>query len=237
MLLQRLPGMQVHESESNSRVFIDEDLADSLRSGDVRRFIENPFEDGAFSYFAGIQTSIGELGLQLACSRLSLDAASDGSIQTAFRRALAQENAPSELAVDILRVLLMNGSTIADSFTVASKYIPIIEFGKGAKATNVTFDNCLIDALDVTEVEDASSLPWFLQCAIDRVDGVTGIDAFAGERFANCTVENFTDSAANASSILSLPISDYRRVTISILQRLFLRSGKGRKELAFIGVP
>ncbi len=45
VLLQRLPGLGVHNAEDGSRVFIDGDLAETARAGDVFGFIDNPFSD------------------------------------------------------------------------------------------------------------------------------------------------------------------------------------------------
>jgi hypothetical protein len=233
ILLQRLPGMQAYEAESNSRVFIDDDLADSLRAGDVLRSIEDPYNNDAASIFRDAQTALGELGLQLLSYKLASESIEAGSVRTAFQKSVTREGEENVLTLDILRLMLLDGHKVEESLSIQSAYIPSIEFSEGAEAQNISFNDCWIGVLDVGEVRDASKLPQFYRCPIDRVDGVTGIDAFARERFTECTVGNYTDSAENASSILSLSVSDYKRVTISILQRLFLRSGKGRKELAF----
>ena len=43
ILLQRLPGLGIDRAEEGTRVFLDEDLADTCKAGDVSLFMSDPF--------------------------------------------------------------------------------------------------------------------------------------------------------------------------------------------------
>ncbi len=64
LLLQRLPGLGATQTEDGSRDFIDSDLVDAARVGDICRFVEDPF---AFKLESPTtwQTTLGQLGIEL----------------------------------------------------------------------------------------------------------------------------------------------------------------------------
>ena len=68
LLLGRLPGLGATSTEDGSRDFIDSDLADAARAGDVFRFIEDPFSFPLESP-ANWQITLGQLGKEVLARR------------------------------------------------------------------------------------------------------------------------------------------------------------------------
>ncbi|WP_082373678.1 NACHT domain-containing NTPase [Nocardia sp. NRRL S-836] len=232
VLLQRLACLQVYEPATNSRSFVDDDLADALRAGDIIRFIESPFIDKHI-HLSNIQTLVGDLGISVIAHISKTHGTSVGAIRIALQRAIVQGDRMRAVAGDIMRLYMHIDESIDVDVELDSLIFPSFTISETASAANVTLKDCLIQELDISGATDVTRLPTMKGCVIEMVTGVAGIDNLARDRFEDCSIESFTDSVENAAAILSLPVSDWRRVTLSILQRLFLRSGKGRRELAF----
>jgi len=64
VLLQRLPGLGIDRAEEGTRVFLDEDLADTCRAGDVSSFMADPFNTPA-EIFRGLDCGLGQIGIGL----------------------------------------------------------------------------------------------------------------------------------------------------------------------------
>ncbi|MEI2705718.1 MAG: hypothetical protein V9E89_10760 [Ilumatobacteraceae bacterium] len=70
VLLQRLPGLGPLDAETGSRRFIDADLADTARAGDVVRFAQNPY-DASLEDLDSWSVALGDIGVDVAAFRLS----------------------------------------------------------------------------------------------------------------------------------------------------------------------
>jgi hypothetical protein len=232
ILLQRLAGLQVYEPARNNRAFVDEDLADALRAGDVVRFVEAPFLD-RHDHLFDLKNLVGDLSISLVAHLLHEHGVSAGMVLAALERSLALGDRAQELSADLLRVLLQLGEVVRIPLSLQSLVIPSLEFSGDAAAPNAVLRDCWIHELDLTAVDDLGRLPMMEKCVIDTVSGVAGIDSLSLDRFEGSSIGSFSDSAENTSAILSLPISDYQRVLLSVLKKLFMQSGKGRKEAAF----
>ena len=62
-VLQRLPGLRVNDSQVNSRLFVDDDLVDACRAGDVHRWIKQHDDKRVPDAMYGWQNLLGETGL------------------------------------------------------------------------------------------------------------------------------------------------------------------------------
>lgn len=228
ILLQRLPGLQIYESAQNSRMLIDDDLSDVWRAGDVARFAANPHHQSMdlYSYWENL---LGDVGVSVLAHLLEKQGTSASAAAASLTR-LSNDEKFQGLSADLLRSILLSGHPVSATLTLKSLHIPTLELIGSASAGNVLLVDCIIDLLDVSEAEDASVLPRMTGCDIDRVEGAAGLDSLTAERFEDCTFGTFSESTANLSSILSLAVSDYRRVMLGVLQKIFARRGRGRKE-------
>src|SRR5664280_1369257 len=111
ILLQRLPGLQVYEPGQNTRIFVDEDLADVLRAGEIVDFVSAPFA-GQFDHLSGWKTLLGGLGMGVAVHRLDKMQVSFSGIDSALRQVLSRGERFQELAAELLRILLYDGNIV-----------------------------------------------------------------------------------------------------------------------------
>lgn len=232
ILLLRLPGLQVFAAAENSRMFIDEDLTDVLRAGDVLEFVVSPFAKDS-DHLRGWTTLLGPLGMSVTVHRLQELAIHESALLSALHEAVIRGEQFDGLKIDLLRVLMQLGGSWSSGLTLRSHVVPSLEFAAGAVANTVRFEDCMIETLDVTDLADAGALPEFHGCVISRVDGASGVDQLASARFDNCEFGSFSESAENMSAILTLPLTDYKKVMLSVLRKLYAQAGRGRKENAF----
>lgn len=231
-VLQRLPGLRVHDGRANSRTFVDDDLVDAARAGDVLRWIEDPSRERMVEAYSDWTNLLGEAGLQVLESRLKEEGVSERHVQMALSQ-LHGHHGVDGLRADLLRVLLSRGSSPAKPTVLRDLHIPTLRLAEGSDAALVRLEGCIIDLLDLSDVESAERLPSLYNCAVEAVEGVAGFDELAKDRLHGTTVAYFSDSVENTASILRLDISDYRRVMLTVLRRTFVQSGRSRKESAF----
>jgi hypothetical protein len=229
-LLQRLPGLRVNDTQDNSRIFVDDDLVDACRAGDVFRWISHQGGTDVQAMY-GWQNLMGPTGLAVAARRLAHEGRTAPLVQAAVERTHSRPELMG-LRADLVRLLFGMDSAPAKPVTISDQDIPFIRVPEGVDASCVTFSGCLIGVLDLSDLEAADLLPTLDRCSIEVVDGVAGIDELATGRIQDCQFGTFTESAENAAAILRLDIPDYARVAMTVLNKIFKQSGRSRKENA-----
>ena len=236
VVLQRLPGLRVEDNKVNSRMFVDDDLVDASRAGDVFRWIQRGDTYRIPEAMYGWQNLLGSVGLSVLRCRLE----ERGFTVRAARAALERMQGDPELdglRADLLRLVLLMGSAPLKPVTIVNQHIPSLYISETSDATNVTLDGCVIDNLDLSDVESAERLPTLKDCSVSVVTGVAGIDELAVGRVGGTEFVTFTESAENTAAILRLDLPDYTRVALTILRKIFVQSGHSRKEGALYRGP
>lgn len=231
VLLQRLPGLGSDRDEENTRAFIDEDYADACRAGDLVYFVESPFQYET-STFGGIECSIGSIGLSVAVRRALDRQFSEGQVNAAIRR--ARDLFPGTFASDLIRVGIECGFAINDPIRVDGVLVPELELtDRMGDAHLVEFNDCFFSRLGIDQDVLETSLPRFVGCFIDEIDGRLSADDLPGDSFSDdCIVESYAVAAATTNAVLALGLPLGTRVVITILKKLYQRRGAGRKENA-----
>jgi hypothetical protein len=235
VLLQRLPGLGVHSAEDGSREFIDQDLVDAARAGDVVRFVESPFEKLCFDPRAW-QCSLGTIAVEISASRLQPQKNSpsvDRKVSAAIKTAI--DNGYYVLASDLVRVLAELGGSYEGSNTyISDVVIPHLALLEGqGNLGKIEFQDCLFQHIEVDALVDPSRLPTFVNCYFGLVEGRTGIPDLPGGIFGrDCTFEHFGESMETTSAILdsSLPLGT--KVLLTVLKKLYFQRGAARRESA-----
>jgi hypothetical protein len=83
--LLRLPGIGSPSTDDGTRSFIDQDLADAARAGDVVRFILDPY-NSSNSAVLSVQAGLGEIGASVAAVQLDQHKAKSGWLSTALEK-------------------------------------------------------------------------------------------------------------------------------------------------------
>lgn len=228
-VLQRLPGLRVNDNQTNSRLFVDDDLVDACRAGDVYRWVKNHDEKKIPEAMYGWQNLLGNVGLSVLKHRLSEERFSHAMVQESLERTPGMSELDG-LRTDLVRLLFLLGFAPRRSLTIPDQHIPTLYLSESTDASDVTFAGCIIETLDLSSVETAEKLPTFSNCVVTSVEGIAGLDELAANKFIGSDIGSFSESAENVSAILRLDLPDYTRVSLTVLRKIFVQSGHSRKE-------
>jgi NACHT domain len=236
-LLQRLPGL-APKKEDGSRGFIDNTLVDAARSGDVIRYV-NELSASEIGSHIEWQATLGELGRSLAASRL-LD--KDNAVRIdASRASMAAQTAVQinshVLAADIIQVMKDGAlSYRGKDITIKNVVFDDATFGdKDLDYSRIHFQDCLFHKFELLIDADQKFLPRFSECYFGVFIGRLKSDL--PDVFAqNCEFGSFDDSSdTNAAVLNNQALSLSVRVLLSVLKKVYVQSGGGRKESALSG--
>ncbi len=233
VLLQRLPGLGRTKQEDGSRDFIDSDFAEAARAGDVVRYIENPYssEIGDPSTW---QITLSQLGRSLAAYLCKEKGFSEMKISSALQRS-GDIPGYGFLCSDIIEVAKeMEYSYKGPLINVQDVLVQETSFGDtGQNYSAINYRNCLFKQLEIPPDAEQELLPKFFDCYFSAVEGRVSLSDLPKEIFdSNCQIDSFGDSSSSTSSIMALSLPTGARVLLTILKKLYLQPGSGRKESA-----
>lgn len=234
VLLQRLPGLGIDRTEEGTRLFLDEDFADVCRGGDILAYLVDPFGMTP-EIFRGADRSIGGLCVGLLILRISAARLTSGKMIPALRLALETEDT-SALVLDLVRTSMELGFSIDLPICLRDVYMPFLDIGAGLNdCSKLVFSECLITCLAIDSEVEASKLPKFHSCYIERVEGRSSRRDMPDEMLdANCSIDHFSEAPDTTSAISEMDLPLAARVLLSILKKVYLQSGSGRKENALL---
>lgn len=232
VLLQRLPGLGTDRAEEGTRTFLDEDFADICRAGDIALYLSDPFGTTA-NLFRGADRGLGDLGVNLILVRAQATGLSGGKLVPALRKALEAEES-SALVMDLVRVAIEYGCTIEVPVRLTGIYVPSLELYENiADCSKLKFTNCLFSRLALDHNVKSANLPRFENCYIDDLDGRSSAKDLPTGVFDNaCEFERFSEAPETTSAIGGMDLPLGARVLLTVLKKIYLQSGSGRKENA-----
>lgn len=233
VLLQRLPGLGLRDAADDSRQFIDEQLADTARAGDVQRFLIDPFNfDGDPARWG---FSLGDLGVGVASVRARKLRINAGQFRIALERASSQQDW-GVLVGDLVRVAIDNGTDLSEiaNIYVRAADLPSLELAADiGEISRVEFQDCVIGVLEIDPETKNDSLPRFVRCLIGSLEGRVGRDDLPTDRFVDCDIQAFGEITSTTAGIMILDLALPVRVLLTVLRKLYIQRGTGRKENAF----
>lgn len=233
VLLQRLPGLGVRDAETGSRQFIDATLADTARAGDVVAYIGEPFEVNIDA--TGWLAQLDRIGVEVAAANLQRSEVSPGKIVTALDRAASLPGG-SPLAADVARISLELQFMLSAKrgVFVSEVWVPELRLDSAdASLDSVEFQDCVIDFLEYPpDGPPSAQLPTFRRCSFGTIAGRSSARDVPPERFIECEFDHFEDESKTTNSILQLALPLGSRVALTILKKLYMQRGSGRKENA-----
>lgn len=254
-LLLRMAGLAPSEHNSqtvvsssaqdnNNREFVDEDLADVARAGDVTRFIINSHDENlnnCFNNTDGKRDSLfalGDVGLEVAVHQVTRAGITPRQISAALRAAIDDLNSGT-LAYDILRVMQLADMPITmddrSTRSIVIKDIFCEEFAitQNFDLSNVHFRGVILRNLNIETILSEYNGPYFDNSLIESVSGVNQISDLPTQFFRNTQIESLSDEGHAVRNLRQTQLRPAERVLLVTLRRLFLQSWKGRKESAF----
>lgn len=232
-VLQRLPGLGIQDATDGARFFIDGSLLDAARAGDVIRYANN--QDDSLESNTSAFVPLGRLGVDVAAAQAQILGLSASQCNTAAKR-LQSRGASDALVLDLVTIGAELGASKPevldfsmldiDTFTLAEAGI---DFGA------LTFHECVIGTIDLTEYDGELPLPHFDRCMIGTVLGAASATALPAGRFTDCEFEAFDPSSKTTRGILGMPgLRPAQKVLLTILKKVYMQSGGGRKESALV---
>ena len=225
-LLQRLPGLTSRDQEIGARSFVDLEMLQALRAGDVARFIENPYKkinQGSWHH------ALDEFGCSVAGLLVQRKAMHHQNHRVAAMEAINRWQEPT-LALDcLLSYRTAEDSLILDAggMRIVGGNCDTIDLVENNVAA-IVLESCLIDQirLDVNVPTDVI----FRKCMIDRVEGVAASRELPA-MFDNCEIVEFDNTQTN-TAIMRSDLPPSVKVLLTIIRKLFLQRGSGRVEAA-----
>ena len=233
LLLQRLPGLGATSAEDGSRDFIDRELVDAARAGDIVRYIEDPYSFQLESP-ATWQVVMGGLGTELAARQCHRKGFNRGKLRTALQQA-GQDAEQGALCMDIINIGQEMGFGVpGQPQTIRNLVVQDASFGDTPlDFSPISFRDCLFQRLEIDVGAEFSLLPKFYGCYIGTLDGrVSQMDLPKDVFDRDCVFDSFGESSENTAAILELPLSRGTKVLLTVLKKLYLQPGSGRKQSA-----
>ena len=229
--LLRLPGIGNPSADDETRSFIDQDLADAARAGDVARFVIDPF-NAANSRVLAVQAGLGDIGASVAAVKLARLNVGIGLFATALEKVRASGASENGcLGPDIFKVAQVAGIALnSQPITIIGAYCDEIELSIGdPDMSSVFLRDCVIQSLAIESEIDARDLPVFQNCMIGFLQGRTSASDLPAKNFDRCVIEEYSAWIPTTSALMHLDVAPGLRVLLSILKKLFLQSGRGRQ--------
>jgi hypothetical protein len=231
VVLQRLPGLGVQDASEGSRFFIDRDLVDAARAGDLVRYVVKGGVDPNMEAIKGTAVGQGAIGVGVSVVLADRDGVVPAQVNSAASR-LQKKGASDSLVLDLVRLGIELGSSKPTGFEFRDLIIDKFAFDDATDDLGgLIFRDCVIEVLDLTEYDGSSDLPYFVDCAFGVVAGAGGVNGLPQGHFTNCTYDEFDPSSRTTRGILAMPgLSPRQKVLVSILKKTYAQAGSGRRE-------
>ena len=232
VLLQRLPGLGIDRAEEGTRVFLDEDLADTCRAGDVSSFMSDPFNTPT-EIFRGLDCGLGQIGVGLAVVKAEEAGFSKGNMIPALQVA-TKEVEYSALILDLVRIAIEFGHSIEIPIQLREIYVPYLLLHENMlDCSRLRFVDCVFTNMSLDPGIAADKLPRFESCYVDVLEGRSSRKDLPAHVFdSKCDFGRFSEApeTTNAISEMDLPLGT--KVLLTVLKKIYFQSGSGRKENA-----
>lgn len=228
----RLPALGPSSAEDSSREFVDAQVADAARAGDVIRFVEHPY-DGAERIFDAVVCPLGEIAVSIISNKISKSDVNPAIFANSLEVSTKLET-NSQLAMDLANVLTRSPEvSFTDKIVIRGgvcDYLLIDDFSR--KFSNLTFQDCLFSTCEISKDVHVDNLPQFQRCLFGTLDGYFGSSDLP-DKFKDCDISSFTLGGNTAAQILHSDLPEGLKILLTVLKKLFLQPGAGRQQAAF----
>lgn len=230
-LLLRLPGLTARDAQPGTRYFIDDQMLAALRAGHVARYVANPQQPLAAS---GWKHGLSELGILSVIVHLPEGLAKSALASVAAAKTAVRQRCGT-LALDLAQVAraIAGEQQLVDfgGLDIEDGFAPSFDLSIFATPTNITFREGTFGRVTCVSV----STPSFrlVDCAIEHLEGVSRRDLLPPYIDETCIIGEFDALATNAALLKDENVALPVRVLLTVLRKLYLQGGAGRKENAF----
>lgn len=234
LLLQRLPGLGIDRNDEETRKFIDEGFVDVCRAGDIVEFIEHPYSFET-SLFENAENSMKELGVGVASLKLTANDIKVSKANASFEFAYKNDS-PATIRLDLSSIFIFKGwkidhRVVIDGVTIADLTLD----SDMPDISNLEFRNCFFSQIVFTDDLTKENLPKFRSCYVSEIEGRMSINDIPKELFDDdCIIESFLGTEKTTKALINLDLPLGAKVLLTILKKLYLQKGSGRKEKALV---
>lgn len=236
-VLLRLPGLTASFGPNGEemRSFADEDLAETAYGLDLAAFIINPYDETnpLTSPASWINASPG-LGGEVAARHLLANAQSAGVISAAIikRQKAGRFDAVLADLISVCATIPIDRLKIHEKLLISGVAFEELQVAENPLYGDTIFQDCLIERLDMSGLDEASLVPYFKGCVVSHMEGLAAIPDWLKANFENTEVERFSTAAQTTSGIMDLKIDRESRIALTVLKKVFNQRGSARKESA-----
>ena len=229
MQLQRLPGLTPREQDPAGRSFVDTDMLAALQGGAVARaVIDNASRLADTEWLIGLTRD----GVRMAAHVLRTNGYKPMTVLATARTFSKQvgNKLVRQLVADLVEVVLglSDEDEEIDFLGLEVKEACFVDLDLEDRVVRrLVIRECTIEELRVGPTLKQSTVT-FDGCLIGRVVGVPTKEGLPDALFRECVFDLFDDTSTNAA-VLRLPIPDALKVLMTVLRKLYLQAGGGRK--------
>lgn len=233
-LLMRLPGLTSRSSEDGSREFIDDSMLNALRSSALESFFNNPFDRDPNG--RNWRHGISSLGIEVAMHTIGLGSGGAAKSLVAARQAIGKWESPT-LAADFVRLgqsFVSDDTRLDCQLQICGGVFEELDLSD-ASCSNLVISGSEIGLLVVPPEHPAGCM--ITDSVIDKILGVAKRENVPSW-IIKCEIGEFDLLPTNDSILDDADLPVAHRVLLTILRKLFLQRGAGRRENALSrGLP
>ncbi|WP_195849086.1 hypothetical protein [Arsenicicoccus cauae] len=231
-VVMRLPGLggvgDFSDSKVESRKFIDEELAEAAFGDALTEYIQSPYHSTEFGMMASWQVAGDGLAAAVAAAGLEKMSFDADQVKQAIKHR-GDRLIHDAVLLEVLRTAdemgTRNDNTLA--FSIQEVISPRIDISAGGYLANCSYEDCVMEHLDLSDFEPGDRIPSFNRCLITNVHGISA--EAARPVLKDCEVGSFELSTATTSAILDSGLPKEVAVAISILKKVYVQRGAARK--------
>ncbi len=232
LFVYRLCGLASSSSDPEAREFFDLDFCDACASANVARYATSPFENSNLIKLRG-RHQLGELGVRMCCRDIQRAVVGERLFRASFEHCI-NNSGDSLLLFDLIQVFSMVFGGKVPPVTIRECDIDALVVTAQSDLSQVFFDECVIDQLYVEEEEVGQKAPRLRSCLVTSLIGRANRDALPpGMIDAATEVISFADTYDTNAQILRSGLPVEMALLITVLRKLFVQRGRGRRENAF----
>lgn len=231
-IIQRLPGIGIDNQIDGSRKFIDADLCDACRAGDLIKVLLDPYGKEKEIYEDSLYLS-GNTCIDMVVYKIEQGVIPKGQIIQSINM-ISKLGKFGVLKYDFVQLAKRTGTDI-DSINLNISGIDIsrLELDDWGFWKNITFSDCFVNDMYI-DADDLKNMPSFNQTYISNIYGINPehFNEIKDHMFMSCEVENIHNYSETNKQIFDLSLCLPEKLLLSILRKVFIQRGKGRVENA-----
>jgi len=232
--LQRLPGLATYEVEADTKKFIDDEMVQVYRSGDIIDFINDPYtaltQSDFTDAYSQVGTVAGDYAIDVCLKKCASPSAS--SIQ-GMMQSLDGHSSLNSLKADIIILSIHASLPVRYPCQIEGVFFSNVTLNleQPLDLSGLLFSNCYLSMVEI-EPNNPIRNPIFKDCMITEISGYPDKESLPSNKFINTEIEAYSSQPQTNAAIRNEQISTGEKVLLIILRKIFLQSLSGRSESA-----